>query len=313
MLNNSTSYIVNELAAKVDCKRSRRGRPCASERHNNELIERQIKSIISHKMRCDDDDIESMDLNRVNPLMNDDDELTKLAVVPFIIKRQRRVRANNRERNRMQTLNEALDVLKEHLPMELLVAFKSREEASTSSSSSTKSDSSSSSSSKRSKSDIKITKIDTLRLAADYIAMLTNLLDDKQQQQQPRQPKRKSPSSSSVACDFPTAIDSNNNAKCNPPLFYPSSSNHHHQHHHHHQQHQSSFNYQFNNVYQQPSSGSMYDIPFDQKQQSNFNQQPSMQLNDFNNNNHNNNYYFGTSTYYYQQQQQQTTTNKSFY
>lgn len=61
------------------------------------------------------------------------------------IKRIRRVKANDRERNRMHQLNEALDRLRKHLPA-------GREEA-------------------------KMTKIETLRSAQEYIQALSRLLE----------------------------------------------------------------------------------------------------------------------------------------
>ncbi|RNA10068.1 neurogenin-2 [Brachionus plicatilis] len=130
----------------VDQKLKRRGRPCASERYNNELLEKRLTSMI-----------------------NSDDEFTKSNIMPFIVKRQRRVRANNRERNRMQNLNEALNVLKEHLPLEFLMSEFSSDL-----------DNSVSSDSKRQKKksgEEKLTKIDTLRLATRYIGLLTELLN----------------------------------------------------------------------------------------------------------------------------------------
>lgn len=129
-----------------DQKMKRRGRPCASERHNNELLEKRLTSLI-----------------------NSDDEFTKSNIMPFIVKRQRRVRANNRERNRMQTLNEALNDLKEHLPIEFLMSeFGS--DLDNSYSSDTKKQ-------KKKPGEEKLTKIDTLRLASRYIGFLTEILN----------------------------------------------------------------------------------------------------------------------------------------
>lgn len=61
-----------------------------------------------------------------------------------VIKRIRRVKANDRERNRMHNLNEALDRLRKHLPA--------------------------------SKDDSKMTKIETLKSAQEYIQALSRLL-----------------------------------------------------------------------------------------------------------------------------------------
>lgn len=130
----------------LDQKLKRRGRPCASERYNNELMEKRLTSLI-----------------------NSDDEFTKSNIMPYIVKRQRRVRANNRERNRMQTLNEALNVLKEHLPIEFLLSeFGSDLDNSISSDSKRQ---------KKKSGEEKLTKIDTLRLATRYIGFLTEVLN----------------------------------------------------------------------------------------------------------------------------------------
>lgn len=64
-----------------------------------------------------------------------------------VIKRIRRVKANDRERNRMHNLNEALDRLRRHLP-----AGKGE--------------------------DNKMTKIETLKSAQEYIQLLSKLLQD---------------------------------------------------------------------------------------------------------------------------------------
>lgn len=63
----------------------------------------------------------------------------------IVIRRIRRVKANDRERNRMHNLNEALDKLRRHLPS--------------------------------GKDDAKMTKIETLRSAQEYIQRLSRLLD----------------------------------------------------------------------------------------------------------------------------------------
>ncbi|CAF1113049.1 unnamed protein product, partial [Brachionus calyciflorus] len=131
----------------LDHKLKRRGRPCASERYNNEILEQKLTSLI-----------------------NSDDDFTKSNIMPFIVKRQRRVRANDRERNRMQTLNEALDVLKDHLPIDFLVSeFGS--DLDNSGSSETKK-------SRKKCGEDKLTKIDTLKLATKYIGLLTDILNE---------------------------------------------------------------------------------------------------------------------------------------
>jgi hypothetical protein len=71
----------------------------------------------------------------------------------ILVKRQRRLKANDRERNRMKNLNKMLHELKSLLPYE----FES------------------------SPSDDKLTKIETLRMATQYIIDLTNLLNSTDQ------------------------------------------------------------------------------------------------------------------------------------
>ena len=142
----------------------RRGRPCASERYNNELIQQKLADLIN------------------SPNTNVNDDFARLNVIPLIVKRQRRVRANNRERNRMQNLNEALVVLQQCLPLEFLNANKNLiTNLNNTSDSFSSSDSNSNVSKSKTKSvseATKLTKIDTLRLATKYIEFLTNLLRD---------------------------------------------------------------------------------------------------------------------------------------
>lgn len=80
-----------------------------------------------------------------------------------VVKRQRRVKANDRERNRMHNLNEALERLRKHLP--------------------------------GGKDDNKMTKIETLKSAQEYIQTLSRILKE---------------TASSVTCNS-VAIPSNNN------------------------------------------------------------------------------------------------------
>lgn len=127
----------------------KRGRPCAVERMRNEMMQQRLTSMINS--------------NQVPSA-----EFAKFNILPLIVKRQRRVRANDRERNRMVSLNGALKVLREHLPVEYLVddqveanQYEFME------------------ANKRKKSsNIKLTKIDTLRLATKYISILTDLLNE---------------------------------------------------------------------------------------------------------------------------------------
>ncbi len=132
--------------------RKRRGRPCATERRHNDLIQAKFTSLVHHN----------------------NDEVTKNKVMPFIIKRQRRSRANDRERTRMETLNTAMAVLKQHLPVELFTNSEMNDTFSSSSLKSTKNSNSIKS---------KITKIDTLRIASEYIARLKSILEEADEQQ----------------------------------------------------------------------------------------------------------------------------------
>jgi hypothetical protein len=140
----------------------RRGRPCAVERLRNEIMQQKLAHMITS--------------NQVPS-----NEFAKLNILPIIVKRQRRVRANDRERNRMQSLNGALRVLRHHLPVELLMQESSldlecnREPARRREPSEKKSKKSASSASSAA-SDSKVTKIDTLRMATRYIAMLSDML-----------------------------------------------------------------------------------------------------------------------------------------
>lgn len=143
------SHLIEQRLHEHQQPRRRRGRPCALERQNNELLQAQFSTLISQSA------------------LDFDSDFAKLNIIPFIARRQRRARANDRERTRMQTLNEALDVLKSYLPLEYLVAPSSnREDRKTSQSSAI----------------LKLTKIDTLKLATKYIGILTDLLSENGQQ-----------------------------------------------------------------------------------------------------------------------------------
>ncbi|CAH2300746.1 neurogenin-2 [Pelobates cultripes] len=138
-----------------------------------------------------------------------------------IIKKTRRVKANNRERNRMHNLNSALDSLREVLP-----AFPE---------------------------DAKLTKIETLRFAHNYIWALSETLrmaDQLQVGSQPPAPllnreplSPASPSASSWSCTSSPASSCDTLSPCSPAssssdiMEYWQSSNHHlhlerSQHHH---------------------------------------------------------------------------------
>ena len=145
----------------------RRGRPCASERYNNELIQQKLTSLIN------------------SPCTTISEDFARLNVIPFIVKRQRRVRANDRERNRMQTLNEALLILQQCIPAEFLSLNRNMITNLNNTSDSVSSDSNCNASNQHShkhhKGQIdstKLTKIDTLKLATKYIEFLASLLHD---------------------------------------------------------------------------------------------------------------------------------------
>jgi hypothetical protein len=77
------------------------------------------------------------------------------------LKRHRRSRANDRERTRMRSLNEALEHLRTLLPLDSLAYYSSTD-----------------SSNHGSVVEDKLTKIETLRTASAYIRLLTDLLED---------------------------------------------------------------------------------------------------------------------------------------
>lgn len=161
------------VSHKQEQQRRRRGRPCAMERYHNERLQAQFSSLISQS---------SVDF---------DSDFAKLNIIPFITRRQRRARANDRERTRMQALNEALDVLKSCLPLELLLRdFETENSLKQKKAASSASTSAATANNKTSSQDqcdttttntntqvVKLTKIDTLKLASKYIAMLTRCLN----------------------------------------------------------------------------------------------------------------------------------------
>lgn len=148
---------LSEMSMVGGTQTKRRGRPCALERYNNELLQEKFSRLINHS---------HIDFNS---------DFARLNILPFINKRQRRARANDRERTRMQTLNGALNVLKQHLPIDFLLSTdeNSMLHSPTGSSSGRKSNKEAAESASN-----KLTKIDTLKLATRYIAMLTNLLNE---------------------------------------------------------------------------------------------------------------------------------------
>jgi len=77
------------------------------------------------------------------------------------LKRHRRSRANDRERTRMRSLNEALEHLRTLLPIDSTSCYSSAD-----------------SSNHGSMVEDKLTKIETLRTASAYIRLLTDLLED---------------------------------------------------------------------------------------------------------------------------------------
>ena len=132
---------------------------------------------------------------------NNNNEDEKLLLTPqIIVKRQRRLKANDRERNRMKNLNKMLQLLKSLLPFEL---------------------------NNESSMDDKLTKIETLKMATLYIAQLTQLLQLSEQQETSLGMSSPSSSSSSSL----SSIQMNNNEikseKIDPYYYY---------HHHHPQQ-----------------------------------------------------------------------------
>ena len=100
------------------------------------------------------------------------DEFTKLKIIPFIAKRHKRQRANNRERSRMQTLNEALIILKQHLPIDLYLKSKTNLQSQTEITENDKQ-----LLKEKSLEFVKMTKIDILKFATEYIKLLTNVLN----------------------------------------------------------------------------------------------------------------------------------------
>ena len=77
------------------------------------------------------------------------------------LRRHRRSRANDRERTRMRSLNEALEHLRTLLPLDAPAYYSSAESCNSGTSM-----------------EDKLTKIETLRTASAYIRLLTDLLDD---------------------------------------------------------------------------------------------------------------------------------------
>lgn len=89
--------------------------------------------------------------------LNTTSSTTTILTPQILIKRQRRLKANDRERNRMKNLNKTLQILKSLLPFDFTVGNNS--------------------SGSSDKGDDKLTKIETLRMATQYIYELTKLLE----------------------------------------------------------------------------------------------------------------------------------------
>lgn len=149
----------NEISKK------KRGRPCAIDRYKNDLIQEKFTSMLN---------------NGNTSALND--EFTKLKIIPFIAKRQKRQRANNRERSRMQTLNEALIILKQHLPIDLYLKSKTNLQSQTEITENDKQ-----LLKEKSLEFVKMTKIDILKFATEYIKLLTNVLNSNKLFQSPKE------------------------------------------------------------------------------------------------------------------------------
>ena len=134
-----------DMSIGVTNERRRRGRQCALERQNNELLQAQLSSMVSQSQ------------------FDFDSDFAKLNILPFITRRQRRARANDIERCRMQRLNEELDVLKSMLPIDYLLTEEAESDGQRIG---------------QCQSSPKLTKIYTLKLATKYIRILTELLND---------------------------------------------------------------------------------------------------------------------------------------
>jgi hypothetical protein len=137
--------------------------------------------------------------NNIKEKTNEDEKL--LLTPQIIIKRQRRLKANDRERNRMKNLNKMLQLLKSLLPFEL---------------------------NNESSMDDRLTKIETLKMATCYIAQLTQLLKLSDQQETTGGSILSSPSSSTSS----PSIQMNNN----DIIKYEKFDNYYYNNHHHHPQ-----------------------------------------------------------------------------
>lgn len=146
-----------------ETSKKKRGRPCAIDRYKNDLIQEKFTSM----------------LNNGN---TSNDEFTKLKIIPFIAKRHKRQRANNRERSRMQTLNEALIILKQHLPIDLYLKSKTNLQSQTEITENDKQ-----LLKEKSLEFVKMTKIDILKFATEYIKLLTNVLNSNKLFQSPKE------------------------------------------------------------------------------------------------------------------------------
>jgi hypothetical protein len=155
-LPSNQPVLVTQSNPAISSKR--RGRPCALERLNNELMQQRLTSMLNSSIIASN-------------------EAAKSNILPFIIKRQRRKRANDRERNRMQSLNGALNILKQHLPLDLLMNDDDELCDENSPIKREKLENNKSKSKKQKKYEAKLTKIDTLKLATKYISILTDLLN----------------------------------------------------------------------------------------------------------------------------------------
>jgi hypothetical protein len=137
--------------------------------------------------------------NNIKEKTNEDEKL--LLTPQIIIKRQRRLKANDRERNRMKNLNKMLQLLKSLLPFEF---------------------------NNESSMDDRLTKIETLKMATCYIAQLTQLLKLSDQQDTTVGSILSSPSSSASS----PSIQINSNYIIKNEKF----DNYYYNHHHHPQQ-----------------------------------------------------------------------------
>lgn len=143
----SSPALSNEVSRRKSRSNQKKSQPDESVSARKPPRPRTVKpKLEAGNNQVDEEETEGKKIMPSNTSGSSDEKSTGVDGEKVFIKRIRRVKANDRERNRMHNLNEALDRLRKHIP--------------------------------GARKDPKMTKIGTLRSAQEYILMLSKILKE---------------------------------------------------------------------------------------------------------------------------------------